>query len=53
MKRHITTTKENAPVLIKKISEQQTRNKCFYNVTVKPYTGKKYDNQNTVTITIG
>lgn len=53
MKRYITTEKENIPELIEKINRQQNRSNYFFNISVKEYTGKKHDKENTATIIIG
>ena len=53
MKRYITTEKENIPELINKLNRQQSKSKYFVNISVKDYTGKKYDKENTATVIIG
>lgn len=39
--------------VLKEITALQARKNCFVNVSVKPYTGKKFDRKNTVAIAIG
>lgn len=38
---------------ISRLSQWQSAKKCFENISVKPYYGKKYDPENTVCIVVG
>lgn len=48
----IYTSPEKLKEILAQISAQQTANRTFYNVSVKPYTGSKYPD-NTLTVKIG
>ena len=56
MKKYITVEIDALPQALKAINESQTKQKTFYNVTVKPYKGRKHDgieNDKLLTIIIG
>lgn len=53
MARYITIDKKDLDKTLAAISKAQTEQRTFYNVTVKPYRGNKYDKANTVTVIVG
>ena len=54
MKKRFLVNKNDLPQVLDQISKQQTKSKTFYNVTAKPYKGKKHQNDgDLLAVTIG
>jgi hypothetical protein len=45
--------KKDVKAFVKQITLQQMQTGEFYNVSIKPYTGEKYDKENTVVVVVG